>query len=352
MYVAGRGTRAALAVTRVRPLPRLDAAGYQRHMLHAGERTWVEKNCYVDVFIELIHALGLEPLAAMGACAAIDFEGDNFTFFKPLHDELRALYGLDVQELNVWRPLVEHAQLQLGAGKFITTEADSFYLPDTDGTDYRRNHVKTTIILADLDADARRLGYFHNAGYFQLAGDDFDGVFRLSPVSGPDVLPLFAELIRVDRLVRLAPDELGRVALALLARTVARRPAANPMDAFRRRFDVDLPEIQARGIAHYHAWAFATVRQTGAAFELLALHLRWLVSTGADHALAGAANDFDRISTAAKTLILKGTRIVRPGKVFDATATFHELSQAWDHGMSTLVRALASGVRAPEVMAP
>lgn len=352
MHVAGRGTRAALDVTRVRPLARLDAAGYQRHMLHAGERTWVEKNCYVDVFIELIHALGLEPLAAVGACAAIDFEGDNFTFFKPLHDELRALYGIDVQELNVWRPLVEHAQLQLGAGKFISTEADSFYLPDTEGTDYCRNHVKTTIILADLDAGARRLGYFHNAGYFELVGDDFDGIFRLNPRPTPEVLPLFAELIRVDRLVRLQPDGLARVALGLLARNVARRPAANPMDAFRRRFDLDLPEIQARGIGHYHAWAFATVRQTGAAFELLALHLRWLVANGAEPTLTEAADEFDRISAAAKMLILKGTRIVRPGKVFDASATFDELSQAWDRGMSILVRELASGVRAPEAVAP
>ena len=36
---------------------------------------------------------------------AIDFEGDQWTFFKPPHDELCDLYGLDVQELNVWRPL-------------------------------------------------------------------------------------------------------------------------------------------------------------------------------------------------------------------------------------------------------
>jgi hypothetical protein len=265
---------------------------------------------------------------------------------------MRLLYGVDVQELNVWRPLIEHAELQLGAGKFISTEADSFYLPDTEGTDYRRNHVKSTIILADLDTAARRLGYFHNAGYYELGADDFDGIFRLSPAPGPEVLPLFAEIVRVDRLVRLAPEELGRIALGLLARNVARRPATNPIDAFRRRFDVDLPEIQARGIGHYHAWAFATVRQLGVAFELLALHVRWLVSTGADAALAGAADDFDRISAAAKALILKGARIVRPGKVFDAAATFDEMSNAWDRGMSTLARELASRDRASAVLIP
>ena len=48
-------------------LPRLNAGAYRRHALHASERLWVEKNCYVDIWIELLHALGLEPLAAMGA---------------------------------------------------------------------------------------------------------------------------------------------------------------------------------------------------------------------------------------------------------------------------------------------
>ena len=102
----------------------LDPATYQRHALHAEERIWVEKNCYVDILIETVHALGLEPLAAMGFCAAVDFEGDSFTFFKPSHEDLRELFGMDIQELNVWRPLVDHAAEHLAAGKFVSTEAD------------------------------------------------------------------------------------------------------------------------------------------------------------------------------------------------------------------------------------
>lgn len=68
---------------------------------------------------------------------AVDFEGDQWTFFKPSLEELRDLYGIDVQELTIWRPLIEHAVEQLSAGKFISTEADAFWLPDTAGTDYR-----------------------------------------------------------------------------------------------------------------------------------------------------------------------------------------------------------------------
>ena len=328
-------------MTRQRVLPGANPATYLRHVLHADDRVWVEKNCYVDIFIEVIHALGLEPLAAMGFCAAVDFEGDCFTFFKPPHDELRELYGLDVQELNVWRPLVEHAAHHLGAGKLISTEADAFHLPDAAGTDYRRNHVKTTIILADLDVDGRSLGYFHNAGYFELQGEDFDHVFRIGAARDLEFLPLFAELLRVDRLKHRSVEELALVARGLLAKHVERRPAVNPVLRFQHAFGEELATIQERGLDFYHAWAFATVRQLGAAFELLAFHLRWLAHTGAGDGLESAATDFDHVSAGAKTFILKAARAVHSGKALDATTTFGEMSGAWDRGMTRLADELA-----------
>lgn len=327
-------------MTRIQPLPGLAVDGYQRHQLHADSCVWVEKNCYVDVFIELLHALGLEPLAALGACAAVDFEGDNFTFFKPSHDELRLLFGVDVQELNVWRPLIEHAAEHLAAGKFISTEADSFNLPDTEGTDYRRNHVKTTIILADLDLDGRRLGYFHNAGYHSLEGEDFARLFRLDQAPDQAFLPLFAEVVRVDRLMRRPPGELRQLSRELVSAHVARRPGANPLLKFQRRFERDLPDIQLRGLGHYHAWAFATVRQAGAAFELLSLQLRWLAEERHDDGLSSAADEFHRLSVAAKAFILKAARAVNTRRPLDASATFGEMASAWDRGMSLLAQPL------------
>lgn len=326
-------------MTRLLVVPGLEAANYQRHVLHADDRLWVEKNCYVDVIIEMLHALKLEPLAAMGFCAAVDFEGDNFTFFKPSHDELRSLYGVDVQELNVWRPILEHAKHHLAEHKFISTEADSFHLPDTSGTDYHRNHVKTTIILADLDVEHRRLGYFHNAGYFALEGEDFDNLFRVGAPADPTFLPLFAELIRIDRLVRRASAELAQMARSILAQHVSRRPTQNPIEKFRRRFESDLPWIQQQGLNVYHIWAFATIRQLGAAFETLSLHLQWLAEAEGDVSgsdLLSAAGDFFRLSSAAKTFILKAARAVNSRKPFDASATFDEMSQAWACGMSAV----------------
>jgi hypothetical protein len=329
--------RAPLAVSRVVVLPALDAAGYRRHMLHADDRVWVEKNCYIDICIGVVHALGLEPLAMLPFVLAIDFEGDQWTFFKPPHDELRDLYGVDFQELNVWRPLSEHVQLHLAAGRMVSTEADAFYLPDTAGTDYRRQHTKTTIVIQDFDLEARRLGYFHNAGYYTLEGEDFVHLFRVGAAPDPAFMPLFAELVHIGGVVQRPADELRARSRALVARHLARRPADNPVARFGERFAADLPWLTKEGLAFYHAWAFATVRQLGAAFELAALNLEWI----GDPALAPAATSFSAISQTAKAFILKAARAVNAKKALDARPMFDEMASAWQAGMNTLTAGLS-----------
>jgi hypothetical protein len=326
--MAGRRAREIVAVTRQAVLE-LDPTTYRRHALHAEERVWVEKNCYIDIWLELVHALGLEPEAMLPFVVALDFEGDQWTFFKPPHGELFELYGLDVQELNMWRPLLEHARTHLAEGRLISTEADAFWLPDTAGTDYRRQHTKTTIVINDLDVEGRRLGYFHNAAYHALEGEDFVQTFRLGFPPDPAFMPLFAEFVRLDRMIVRSREELRDLSRQLLRRHLARRPAANPVTRFAARFAHDLAWIQDEGLAFYHAWAFATVRQLGAAFELAAWHLRWL---GGHEA---AAASFDRISNGAKTFILKAARAVNAKRPLDS-ALLDELAGAWQDGMMAL----------------
>ena len=316
-------------------LARLDPTTYGRHRLHTEGCVWVEKNCYVDIWIEVIHALGLEPRAVLPFTAAIDFEGDQWTFFKPPHDELRELYGLDVQEMNVWRPLIEHALEHLGAGRLISTEADAFWLPDTSGTDYRRQHTKSTIVLNDLDLEKRRLGYFHNAGYYSLEGEDFARTFRLDTPPDPTFMPLFAELVRIDALVRRPASELLALSRSLWRRHLKRRPASNPVRRFQARFERDLPGIQERGLAYYHAWAFGTIRQLGAAFELAAANLEWLTAEGVA-GLAPATQAFEQLSAANKTLILKGARATNSRRPLDGAALFEEMAGAWERGMQAM----------------
>src|SRR5215210_7588750 len=101
------------------------------HAIHQPGRIWAHTNCYADVWIELLHALGVEPTASLAFTLAIDFEGDQWTFFKcPLAD-LYELYGIDVQELAIWRELAVHVAEQVVRGRPVLVEVDSFYLPDT-----------------------------------------------------------------------------------------------------------------------------------------------------------------------------------------------------------------------------
>jgi len=326
-------------VPRCRALPALQADGYRPHSLHSEQQVWPEKNCYVDVWIELLHALELEPAAAMAFTLAVDFEGDQWTFFKPPLGDLRALYGINVQELTVWRPLLDHAIEYLGAGKLISTEADAYWLPDTAGTDYRRQHTKTTIILNDLDLDNERLGYFHNASYFSLDGEDFRSLFRVDAPHDPSYLPLYAELIRCDQLARRSSAELALISLGLLRHTMGHRPRSNPMLRFGAHIDAEFAQLQARGLAQYHSWAFATIRQCGAAFDLSAAHLRWLSGTGVIDALPAAAS-FDHIAQTCKAMILKAARAANSGRVLDAAPTIESMAQAWESGMASIELAL------------
>jgi hypothetical protein len=323
-----------VAVTAANPLPRaaalpgLNPAAYRAHPLHAPDCIWVEKNCYIDIWIELLHALELDPTAMLAFTVAIDFEGDQWTFFKPPHEDLRALYGLDVQELYVWRPLIEHTIEHLQAGKFISTEADAYWLPDTAGTDYRQQHTKTTIVLNEIDLAGRRAGYFHNAGYFSLEGEDFANLFRLGAAPDPAFMPLFAELVRQDRVTRAPAENLRRLSLALLRKHIAWRPRENPVQRFRARFEQDFPAIAQQGMEHYHAWVFGTLRQLGAASELSALYLRWLDPVPASRFESAAAAFLD-ISSLSKSLLLKIARAVNAKRVLDASASFDAMAAAW-----------------------
>lgn len=325
--------------TRAIVLPELDAKTYKRHSLHAEDRTWVEKNCYIDIWIEVVHAVGLDPVAMMPFTVAIDFEHDQWTFFKPVHSELWDLYGIDVQELNVWKgSILEHSLTHCREGKMVSTEADAWWLADTSGTDYRTQHTKTTIVIQDVDVEKRHLGYFHNASYHELSGEDFERLFRVGEPYDPAYMPLFAEIIRFDRKVNRPIGELRARARGLLAHHLSRRPTQNPFDKFAASFAAELPALQAAGLNNYHVWAFANVRQIGAAFELAAVHLRW----HDDPALVPAAEAFEVISSQSKAFILKAARAVNSKKPFDASPFFSEISSAYQRGMDILVSEVSS----------
>ena len=244
-------------------------------------RAWLEKNCYVDLWIEFLHTLGLEPLAMLPFTVAVDFEGDQWTFFKPPHGgAARRCTASTCRSSPCGGRCSSTRRSTWRAGKLISTEADAFWLPDTAGTDYRRSHTKTTIVMTELDLERERLGYFHNAGYYELAGEDFRQLFRLDAPADPAFMPFFAEVVRIDRIVRRNASDLSDLSFDLLRRHFAWRPRTNPFSRFAARIAQDLPAMQSKGLAHYHQWAFASIRQAGAAFELLGANLRWMATQG------------------------------------------------------------------------
>ena len=331
------GPAGAVAAGRVRLRP-LDAATYSRHALHGEDRTWPETNCYVDLWIEVVHGLGLDPMPALAFTLALDFEGDQYTFYKFGHTDLHDLYGIDVQELNVWKPLVEHAVEQVSMGRVLIPEADSYWLPDTAGVSYRIEHTKSSIAIQDIDVAARRLGYFHGASYYQLEGEDFDGVFRLAPgLTGPNILPPFCEIAKLDKLEPLSDAALLERAVALTRRYVARRPAANPIVRHYERFARDLEWLRDSNSATlFHQYAFATFRQLGSCFEVAGSYVQWLGARG-ERGLEGAAGDCDTIAKTAKALQFKLARAATLKRQIDVAESFEAMITSWDSAMKHLV---------------
>ena len=313
----------------------LDADDYRPHPLHAGDRSWTETNCWLDMMIEVLHALDLDPVAASAFTLSTDFEGEQWTLFKFPPEDLRALFGLEVAEMYVWRPAVDHVEEQLALGRLCSVEVDAWYLPDTAGITYHLDHVKTGIVPQLIDREAKRLGYFHNAGYFELEGDDFDGLFYLAGNANPLVLPPYMETIKLDRIRRADDDQLLGTVIALTSDHLARRATTNPIERFRKRLEADLPWLAANGDAAFHPYAFATCRQCGATAELAASFVDWLDERAAD-GLAAAATHWRSVAVSAKALQFALARVAR-GRRVDLEASLDEMERGWEAAMRILV---------------
>lgn len=309
----------------------LDPADYQRHRIHGENRIWAETNCYVDVWIELLHGWGFEPIAALPFTLAIDFEGDQWTFFKFSLRDLYRLYGLDVQELAIWRPLVDHIEEQVALGRPVLVELDSCFLPDTAGTAYRRDHVKSTVAVNAIDVAGRRLGYFHNQGYYHLDGDDFVDVFRLREPRDSSQLPPYVEFVKRRQPSVSTVGGLARISLGLLREQLAMLPVVNPFVKFKSRFTIDLEWLATETLDMFHRYSFATLRQFGACYELSATFLTWL-QQGLQLDLHEPIAIFTELATDAKTLQFELARAVMRKKPLDLSA-IDRMATQWQAAM-------------------
>jgi hypothetical protein len=318
----------------------LDPVLYTPHRLHTQQRNWAETNCYVDIWIELLHAWGFEPIAALPFTITIDFEADQWTFFKFPHADLHHLFGVEVQELAIWRPLELHVEEQLALDRPVLVELDSFYLPDTAGTAYRQSHVKTTVAAMEIDIAEQRLGYFHGQGFYQLTGDDFVHVFRMTGGESPAMLPPYAEFVK--RRAGAVPDgkRLVEESVGLLRRYLKRLPQENPFHKFKLRIAADLQWLRDVPLGVFHQYAFATLRQFGSCYECTANYLQWL----SDHDVAGlheAIAGFTALSTGAKTMQFQLARALARNKGLNL-ASLDDMAAAWQTATDCLASRIGS----------
>ena len=268
----------------------LSPDNYRKHAIHGEGRDWAETNCYVDLWIELLHAMGHEPTAALPVVFSIDFEGDQWTFFKFLPEDIDQLFGLRVQELNIWRDLLACIEEQTGRGNHTLVEVDSFYLPDTQGTAYKSEHTKTTIAINKVDRGQCYLEYFHNQGYFKLQGFDVEQLFLATQTLDARVLPPYVEFVKPALHAALKGNALIEASLQCFRRELLRMPKTNPFLSFRDRIAQDFSDLNSVDIEFFHKYAFATLRQYGAAFELCRTYLDWLQTQGYESAAFTAAS--------------------------------------------------------------
>ncbi|HVX22219.1 MAG TPA: DUF1839 family protein [Acidimicrobiales bacterium] len=310
----------------------LDPDTYRNHPLHGRERIWTETNCATDLWIEGLHALGHDPVAGLAFTLGTDFDGEQWRMFTYPPEDLRELYGIEVDELNVWRPLGEHLTDQLALGNLVAFDVDAWWLPDTAELTYRCGHQKTTVLGVMIDPVRRRFGYMHNTGYYVLADEDFEALFPPDPPA--DWLPPFTLQVR---LAGLRPPRLTdeRVVARLARAHLGRRPPDNPLLRMAARVEEDLPWLAERGIDTFHRWAFGALRQCGANAELAAAFARHLSRTGAGQGGVAAAVGLERVAAGMKRVELSLARATR-GRAVDVAGLFSPLAVDWEQSLDLL----------------
>jgi hypothetical protein len=311
--------------------PGLRPDSYSPHALHSMERMWPETNCYIDLWIEVLSTLGLQPEAMLGFTLGQDFEGDQFTFFKVPLEDLEALYGIRVTELAIFDKVARHVETQISRGRLCLLEMDSFYMPDTQGTAYRQEHGKTTVAINRLDFAGKRVDYFHNGGFFSLEGEDFDGLFQLHLA---DEDPLFLPYTEFAKFPETPVDaaQTRTVSRQLLTSHFAHRPRENPIRAFASVFPQQVEAVAERPFGFFHKYAFNTLRQFGANAELLSDHLVW----HSPEEFGAAAEHARRLSEAAKSVQFQLARAVTRKKFEPLLTALDPVADAWDAMMASL----------------
>ncbi len=302
------------------------------HPWHQGERVWSTTNSHLDVWIELLHTLDLDPAPLLLPTLCADFEGDQWTLTSIASGDLWACYGIVVEDLLVWRPLLAHVVEQLDRGNAVLVEVDAFHLPDLTGGSYEREHRKTVIAVTGYDRHAHRLRYIHGSVGAEVGGDDLDALVTAG--IGSAQLPPRTQVVKLDRLVARTDAERAMIGAALARFHCTRLPSRNPVREFGDALRAHGAWLAGGDADHYQRWAFATLQQCGVAFELGADVCSWLAYHG--EPVIDAVAPLRLVSQAARALHQRLVRVSQSGRMPDVGHTVDDMAGAWDDAMAVL----------------
>jgi hypothetical protein len=302
------------------------------HAWHHGERVWSATNSHLDVWIELLHTLGLDPAPVLLPTLCADFEGDQWTLTNVSRADLWAAYGIALEDLCAWRPLLAHLVEQFDRGNAVLVEVDEFHLPALLGGSYQREHVKTLIAATGYDRHAHRLRYLHGAAGAEVGGRDLDAL--LTAGIGSAQLPPSAWIVKLDRMSARTPAERLQIGIALARLHGTRIPAHNPVRAFGEALRSHGAWLAGGDEDHYQRWAFATLHQCGASFEIASDVCAWLGSHG--QPVASAVAPLRSVSHSARALHQRLVRVPQSGRMPDVAHTVEDMARSWDEAMAIL----------------
>ena len=302
------------------------------HAWHRGERVWSATNSHLDVWIELLHTLELDPAPVFLTTLCADFEGDQWTHTNVARADLWAAYGIALDDLCVWRPLLAHFVEQFDRGNAVLVEVDEFHLPALLGSSYQRAHVKTLIAATGYDRHAHKLRYLHGSVGAEVGEHDLDAL--LAAGIGSAQLAPSAWIVKLDRLSARTPAERAHIGLALARLHGTRIPLRNPVRIFGEALRSHGAWLAGGDAEHYQRWAFATLHQCGAAFELAADVCAWLASHG--QPVEPAVVHLRNVSHSARTLHQRLVRVPQSGRMPDVSHTVEDMARSWDEAMSVL----------------
>ncbi len=180
--------------------------------------------------------------------------------------------------MNVWRPVVDHVDEQLGHGRLCTVEVDAWFLPDTRGVSYRTTTSRRRSCPTCSTATPAGSATSTTPATSSSTGDDFDGIFRLAVLRRPGG----PAALRGDGAARPGapgrPGPGGPGGGGLTADHLARRPPTTRSPRMAAPdWQADLPWLApSRIVETFHLYAFGTCRQCGASAELAASFVDWL----------------------------------------------------------------------------